>query len=255
MSPATVLAGVLLVAAVVVGGAGPFVALAIGAGAAALVAGRRRVGPGARSVAALVVCFLVALWALRAAGAALWPLPLLGAAGLYALVSRVPGLELVTGWCVRGRGSRRGWALVAAVVPVSAAGLLLWFALVGHGVDTQAAYRELLAGHGVGLVLAAGAGFALVNAAAEELVYNGISQRAFALDLRPTTAVLLTAVVFGASHWYGFPSGWAGVLLATAYGLLLAAVRHVSGGLLLPWVAHVAADLTIVSILAISWSA
>lgn len=256
MSPATVLAGALLVAAVVVGGAGPVAALSLGAGATVLVAARRRAGRGARSVAALVVCFLVALWALRATGGgALWPLPLLGAAGLYALLSRVRGLELVTGWCVRGRGSRRGWALVAAVVPVSAAGLLIWFALVGHGVDTQAAYRDLLEGRGVALVLAAGVGFALVNAAAEELVYNGITQRAFALDLRPTAAVLLTAAVFGASHWYGFPSGWAGVLLAGGYGLLLAAVRHVSGGLLLPWVAHVAADLTIVSILAVSWSA
>jgi membrane protease YdiL (CAAX protease family) len=255
VSPATVLAGVLLVAAVVVGGAGPVEALAIGTGAGALVAARRRVGRGARSVAALVVCFLVALWVLRAAGAGLWPLPLLGAAGLYALVSRAHGLELVTDWCVRGHGSRRGWALVGAVVPVSAAGLLAWFALAGHGADTQAAYRELLEGRGAGLLLAAGAGFALVNAAAEELVYNGITQRAFALDLRAAAAVLLTAAVFGASHWYGFPSGWAGVLLAAAYGLLLAAVRHVSGGLLLPWVAHVAADLTIVSILAISWSA
>lgn len=256
MSPATVLAGALLVAAVVVGGAGPLAALAIGVAAATLVVARRRVGRGARSVAALVVCFLVALWALRAAGGAgLWPLPLLAAAGLYALASRVPGLELVTDWCVRGRGSRRGWALVAAVVPVSAAGLLVWFALVGHGVDTQAAYRDLLEGRGLAVVLAAGVGFALVNAAAEELVYNGITQRSFALDLRPVAAVLLTAAVFGASHWYGFPSGWAGVLLATGYGLLLAAVRHVSGGLLLPWVAHVAADLTIVSILAVSWSA
>jgi len=246
-------AGALLVAAVVVGGRSPGVALAIGAGCAALLMARRRVGRGARSVAALAACYLAGLATLVAAGIALWPLPLLVAVLLYALVSRVRGLELVTEWFSWGRGGRRGWALVAAVVPVSAAGLLLWFATAGGGADTQAAYRDLLAGRGVGLVLVAGAGFALVNAAAEELVYNGVGQRAFALDLRPAAAVVLTAAVFGASHWYGFPSGWAGVLLAGGYGLLLAAVRHVSGGLLLPWVAHVAADLTIFTILALAW--
>ncbi|GAA1741185.1 hypothetical protein GCM10009809_40910 [Isoptericola hypogeus] len=250
-----VFGGGLLVAAVVVGGSGGVAALTIGVASATLVAARRGAGRGARSAAALACCYLLGLWTLLAAGVALWPLPLVVAAGLYTLVSRVRALELVTDWFAWGRGGRRGWLQVAAVVPVAASGLLVWFAVLGHGADTQAAYRDLLTDRPVALVVAAGLGFALLNAAAEELVYNGIGQRSLALDLRPATAVLVTAAVFGGSHWYGFPSGWAGVVLAGAYGLLLAAVRQVSGGLLLPWLAHVAADLTIFTILAIAWFA
>jgi len=39
-----------------------------------------------------------------------------------------------------------------------------------------------------------------------------------------------------------------GVPLATAYGVMMGALRLRSKGLLAPWVAHVAADLTIVAI-------
>lgn len=253
---ATVLAAVVVVAAVVVGGAGPWHAGAVGAVAAALVLGRRAVPSGARSVAALALCYLGGLWALTAAGlVALWPLPLAVAVVLYVLATTVPGLGLTSDWFARGRGDRRSWALVAAVVPVSALFLLAWFLWTGGEGDPQAAYRDLLTGRPVALVVLGGIGFALVNAAAEELVYNGVVQRSVQRDLPPAAAVLLTAAVFGATHWAGFPSGWAGVVLAGCYGLLLAAVRHLSGGLLLPWVAHVGADLTIFTILAVSWLA
>ncbi len=245
--------GALLVAAVVGGVALPWLGAVLTLVAGALLAAGARIPDGARSVAALVLCFLVASWGLAwLSPVALWPLPLALAVGLYVLLARVERLGLIRDWFARGRANRRGVLLVAAVVPVAAVCLVAWFWLLG-GEDQQSAYRDLIAGAGLPLLILAGLGFALVNAASEELVYNGVLQRALAVDLPALPAVVLTAAIFGASHWYGFPGGVAGVVLAAAYGGLLAAVRHVSRGLLLPWVAHVAADLTIFTILALAW--
>lgn len=248
---ATVVAAVMLVLAVVVGGLWP-VTLAITVVCVVVAAlGRSR---GSRSIAVLVLCLLAATWLLRLPGWSLWPLPLVLAAGVYVLLTRTTSWGLVDDWFTRGRIDRRGVLLTVAIVPVSAAALVVWASVVGQDGSGQEAYRELVASRGPLVLALAGLGFALVNAAAEELVYNGVAQRSMHLHLRPVVAVVLTACVFGASHWFGFPSGWSGVVLAGVYGFLLSVLRHVSGGLLLPWVAHVLADVTIVAILASLWS-
>lgn len=266
---AAFVAAACLVAAVVVGGhpvAGPVVAVV----ALVVVAyGVRRQGgasSGAGSVAALALCLVAAVWVLRGAGAALegvgvtgaagialWPVPLVLAVGLYAAVSRWRALALVTDWFRAGTVNRPGVWLTVAIVPVSALALVIWSWAAAEDGAGQDAYRELLENQGV-LVLVLGAlGFSVVNAAAEECAYNGVAQRALGLDLRGAVAVVLAAAMFGASHWYGFPNGWWGVFLAGAYGLMLSVLRQVSRGLLLPWVAHVLADLTIVAVLMVLW--
>ena len=128
--------------------------------------------------------------------------------------------------------------------------------VVGSGQDPDAldehtaSHRDRALADPVPIVIDAGAlGFAVVNAAAEELAYNGVLQRALGLEVTSVWAVLTAATAFGASHWFGFPSGWWGVALAGVYGAMLSVLRQVSGGLLLPWIAHVLADLTIVAIL------
>ncbi|MDR7380869.1 CPBP family intramembrane glutamic endopeptidase [Promicromonospora iranensis] len=269
--PGLIAAGCLVAA--VVGGhpvAGPIVA---GASLVLIVvqhAGHfgppRRAPSGAPSVAALAVCLVAAIWTLRGVGAALeavgvagatsvalWPVPLVAAVGLYVLASRVRALGLVDDWFRRGTMSRVGLWLTAAIVPVSALALVVWSWAVGEDGSGHDSYRQLLADQGPAVVVLGALAFSFVNAAAEECAYNGVAQRAFGRDMRGAVAVVLAAVMFGASHWYGFPSGWWGVFLAAGYGLVLSALRHVSHGLLLPWVAHVLADLTIVAVLLMIW--
>ena len=53
---------------------------------------------------------------------------------------------------------------------------------------------------------------------------------------------------FGALHVRGFPRGWAGVGLATIYGVMTGGIRRRSGGMLAPWVAHVFTDIVIAGI-------
>ncbi|GAB2475927.1 hypothetical protein GCM10027063_15930 [Promicromonospora xylanilytica] len=269
--PGLVAAG-CLVAAVVAGGH-PVVGPVVMVVAAALIAVRAaKTGPrgsapsGAPSVAALAVCLVAAIWLLRGAGTvlgaagvpgaasvALWPLPLVAAVALYVPASRVRRLGLVDDWFRRGTTNRAGLWLTAAIVPVSALALVVWSQAVGEDGSGHDAYRQLLADQGPVMVVLGALGFSFVNAAAEECAYNGVAQRAFGRDMRGAAAVVLAAVMFGASHWYGFPSGWWGVFLAAGYGLVLSALRHVSHGLLLPWVAHVLADLTIVAVLLMIW--
>lgn len=265
-------AAACLVSAVVAGGhpvVGPVtvgVSAALVAGLAGKLGTRRRPPSGARSVAALAACVVAAVWVLRGLGAvmevagfagassiALWPIPLVLALGLYGPLSRIGALGLVSDWFLRGSINRRGLWLTAAIVPVTALALVLWSRATGEDGSGFEAYRRILADHGAVVVVLGALVFSLVNAAAEEAAYNGVAQRAFGLDVGRVLAVVLAAVMFGASHWYGFPNGWWGVLLATAYGLVLSLLRQVSHGLLLPWVAHVLADLTIVVLLLTLW--
>ena len=273
-APALVAAG-CLVTAVVAGGhpvAGPVTAAVSAVLVAGLVgfaraAGTRRSSPsGAQSVAALAACIVTAIWVLRGAGSvleragfagassvALWPLPLVLALGLYGPLSRIRALGLVNDWFRRGTINRPGLWLTAAIVPVAALALVLWSLATREDGSASEAYRRILADQGVVVLVLGALVFSAVNAAAEEGAYNGVAQRAFGLDGGRVFAVVLAAVMFGASHWYGFPNGWWGVALATAYGIVLSVLRQVSRGLLLPWVAHVLADLTIVALLLTLW--
>jgi len=100
----------------------------------------------------------------------------------------------------------------------------------------------------VGVVL-----FSVVNAALEEFVYRGVILHALDTALKHRTlAVLLQAIVFGIVHIHGFPRGVFGAVLATLYGIMMAIVRRLSGGLMAPWLAHIFADVTIGAILLVS---
>ena len=55
----------------------------------------------------------------------------------------------------------------------------------------------------------------------------------------------MQALVFGAAHWAGFPSGWVGVLMAAAWGWALGVIRVRSGGMLLCYLVHVGANAVI----------
>ncbi|MFL5245553.1 MAG: CPBP family intramembrane glutamic endopeptidase [Gemmataceae bacterium] len=90
-----------------------------------------------------------------------------------------------------------------------------------------------------------GAFFALLNALLEEMIFRGILLDALESQVGIKAAVLVQALAFGLLHKEGYPPGPVGMGLATLYGLMLGWLRARSGGLLLPWTAHIVADATI----------
>jgi CAAX protease family protein len=69
--------------------------------------------------------------------------------------------------------------------------------------------------------------------------------------MRPfaTTTRLYSLLRLGVVHLHGFPSGSAGILLASAYGAILGLLRAQTRGLLVPFVTHAATDSSIFGIL------
>lgn len=95
------------------------------------------------------------------------------------------------------------------------------------------------------VTIAAVVGFALVNPIWEEAIFRGVIQEELSRTWGVPTAVVIQAVLFGSAHWAGFPSGWTGMAMASAWGLVLGILRARTGGIALPYVVHVAANATI----------
>lgn len=197
--------------------------------------------PAARSVALLVAVFGAAILATPWVG---WPLNfVLGTGTVIAIVRRQPELAPSSTWRARGRLS---WRWLGAFVVATTIGLWGWRLVLDP--DLSAA-RALLPDVALPLLLLGALAFATLNATFEELLFRGwLLDRLHALA-SPTAAVLLQGLAFGAIHWKGVPSGPAGFVLAGLWGTALGALRIHTRGLLTPWLAHVAADLIIVSLL------
>ena len=124
--------------------------------------------------------------------------------------------------------------------------LSLWSVFVAEDLAAYGAYVPdlpwpLLV---LGLVL-----FSVVNALLEELVFRGLVQGALADMLGPgLVPVLIQAALFGVCHWQGFPSGPIGALMAGFWAFLLGLARRRTEGLLTPFLAHIAADAAIFTI-------
>lgn len=178
-----------------------------------------------------------------------WPLTfLLGLAVLPIAARFTPWLRPAFPWLRRGALDRSTVALIAGVVVVSATALVLWFVLLHPDVSDL---RRQLPSMPVWALPFVALGFATVNAMAEEAVYRGVVFEALDATLGAgISTIVLQAVAFGCLHLYGFPRGAVGVVLAAIYGLMLGVVRRRAGGMLAPFIAHVFADVTIVTILA-----
>ena len=57
------------------------------------------------------------------------------------------------------------------------------------------------------------------------------------------------ALAFGIAHFNGVPNGIVGVVMAGCWGLILAYLRHRTGGMLATYLAHLVADTTIIAVL------
>ena len=209
---------------------------------AVLLVSARRSGCSAAMDA---VVLTVLLYATVAAGVfGLWPLPgLVAVLVAWWLARRSARGALWQSWLRRGRATPELPWLMMTTIAVTAAALVAWQRLFDGRLPP--AYVEAAAGRPLWLLVLAGAGFSLVNAAVEEAIFRGVLQTALERVSGPVVAVVVQAVAFGLLHVVGVPTGVIGALMAGAWGLLLGVMRWRTRGLLAPYLAHVAADATI----------
>jgi membrane protease YdiL (CAAX protease family) len=146
--------------------------------------------------------------------------------------------------------SREVCVLCVVVVLSAASALLSWYLLLRPTVaDLVETFVPELP---MGLLIAGGLVFAMVNAAVEEGAYRGVLLHALETSLGPgLVALVLQAVAFGALHINGFPRGWIGVGQACLYGLFMGMIRKRAGGMFAPWLAHVCTDVVIVGMVVV----
>jgi membrane protease YdiL (CAAX protease family) len=142
-----------------------------------------------------------------------------------------------------------GWPLVSAAILV----VITVSALVSFQAIFRPEVKDLAAKIPVdwfGNLLLAGVCFSIVNAALEELVFRGILWEVVSDEWNKGTALGVTSLLFGVGHFYGYPPGPIGAVMAGLYGITLGGLRWWTGGLALAFACHISADATIFCILA-----
>ncbi len=180
-----------------------------------------------------------------------WPLHLLVPLTAYAaIVCFLPVLRESTDWTKTGMMDRKIIRLVVAVSILSGIALVGWVTLTN--VDKRP-YLAMMPEIPIWCYPLAGLGFAILNAAMEEAVFRGVVMDTLDRALGDGHASIgIQAILFGAYHYQaGFPNKTSGFLLTLIYGILLGTLRRLSGGMLAPLTAHIAADLTIFAILSV----
>jgi membrane protease YdiL (CAAX protease family) len=164
------------------------------------------------------------------------------------IVRGVPWLRGTATWARWGSFDATVRLLCVAAWLLAAAALLSWYFLLHPNIaDIVEAFVPALP---LGLLIAGGLVFSMVNAAFEEGAYRGVMLHALDRSLGPGfAALLLQALAFGTIHIRGFPRGWLGVGLPCIYGLLMGVIRRRAGGMFAPWIAHVFTDVVIAGIL------
>lgn len=172
-----------------------------------------------------------------------WPWHLLIPLTIAAAAARIwkSEVRLSLGW-KSGEASAQLWLAAIAISVVASIALVTWAELFQPDLE---AFRAMVPRGNYLVLISAALGFALLNATMEELIWRGAIQSWLIRHTGIWLAILMQALSFGALHWAGFPSGWSGVALATIYGGMLGWLRHATGGLVAPIVAHILADVTI----------
>lgn len=192
-----------------------------------------------------LICLFFAAKKLVFPGLPAWPYDILLPLAAYTgTVLAFPGLRRSVGWLARGRLSPGVLLTCAAIVAVSAGGLLGWYFLFRPDLGLHASHLPALP---VWALPATGLGFALFNAAMEEAVFRGIVMASLEDAFGPGwVALILQAAAFGFAHFLkGFPNGWLGVGMTFLYGLMLGYLKRRSQGMLAVWVVHVFADMVV----------
>jgi len=241
---------VVVLAAVIVAlptsAAGPGRAAVAGAVLVALTAAAAAVR-SAPATRALV--FLDVVFAVFAAGSLSgWPPPLTAVLvcvlplGVLLGCARAGWLQPAAPWLRRGHSDPATLALGAGTVVLAGVGLTLWAVTVR---PEPAPYLLALQALPVWVGVAGVAGFALVNPLWEEALFRGVLLEELTGTWGVRAALTVQALVFGAAHWAGSPSGWVGMCMAAAWGLALGVIRVRSAGILVPYLVHVCANAVI----------
>lgn len=210
--------------------------------AAVIVAIAARLSEPAILDAALTIGLVWLIGLVPSIGA--WPV---GAGLALLLVTLVAWQQdrLVTwrSWFRVGKLDRWTWMLCGLTALISVAGLLLW----QHAFNGTLPPFYVAAARSVSPWVAGLGGFAflILNGLIEDMVFFGLLLTASTRALG-RGAIPLIALVFGAAHLNGVPNGAPGLLMAAGWGLVLAYLRHRTGGMLATYLAHVIADATII---------
>lgn len=162
---------------------------------------------------------------------------------LVLLLGRRGPARQVTPWLTVGRRPDVTVLLLAPITVVLAA-----VALVAWTVSARpdpGPFLAGVAGSPLWLALLGVVAFALVNPIWEELLFRGVLLEDLSHTWSPAAAVAGQAVVFGLAHWSGFPSGWIGMTMAAVWGAALGVIRLRTGGIVLPYLVHVTANIAI----------
>jgi membrane protease YdiL (CAAX protease family) len=179
-----------------------------------------------------------------------WPQILLLPIIIYALVvAAIPSLRRSISWLRAGRLTSDIIALILATIVISSIALVSWYLLLRPNISSHLAMIPKMP---TWLLPLACLGFAMLNAAMEEIVFRGIIMQALDSALGAgNLTVVIQAGLFAAFHYVaGFPNGTWGFVMVFVYGLMLGVLRRRSQGILASWIAHVLADVTIFAILA-----
>jgi uncharacterized protein len=209
----------------------------LGVGFAAVAAGLMAVAPtrmheaGSRSVARLVALVLAASML-----GGPWQLTMALALGSFVLIDRSARGELRQ----TGRVPVVATLVVGGITPLALCAWL-WIAQPDLG-DVLEGYVPDVPWS---LLVAGAVAFVVVNAVLEEWIWRGVLQARLASVFGMGPAIALQAASFGLQHAHGVPRGVLGVAMVCVWGLMLGWLRHRSGGLLAPVLAHAVADATI----------
>lgn len=135
--------------------------------------------------------------------------------------------------------------LAGATIIGAGTALTLWTLAVAPAAPPYLAQLQRLP---VWLALLGVIAFALVNPIWEEALFRGVVLQDLSELWGSATAVVVQALLFGAAHWAGYPSGWLGMGMAAVWGLMLGVIRLRTGGIALPYVVHVSANAVIGSL-------
>ncbi|MGW0228584.1 CPBP family intramembrane glutamic endopeptidase [Actinopolymorpha singaporensis] len=158
------------------------------------------------------------------------------------LIGRSAALRPAAHWLRPGVVTREAPWLGLATVLLSGAALTVWALVVR---PEPAEYLRELQRLPLWLAILGIAGFAVVNPVWEELLFRGVLLSELAAVWGARAGVVLQAALFGVAHFAGFPSGVVGMIMAGSWGFALGVMRLRSGGVLIPYLVHVAANLVI----------
>jgi membrane protease YdiL (CAAX protease family) len=179
-----------------------------------------------------------------------WPQILLLPIIIYASVTTaIPNLRHSILWLRAGRLTSNIIILILATIALSTIALVGWHRLFQPDLSSHLAMIPKMP---LWILPLACLGFAMLNAAMEEIVFRGIMMQALDSALgKGNLTIMIQAGSFASFHYLaGFPNGVWGFAMVFVYGFMLGVLRRRSQGILAPWIAHVLADMAIFAILA-----